>query len=116
METNGISVIKLKFQLNSHVPQRGEMEELKQLKDDPVRNLRTASSENAAKTRQWLMDSVSQLRNEMDQINQKWNLSGIYQHSEQFQNQIHLIQVNRLESPSPDKDDDNRDSCQFLRK
>ena len=69
------------------------MEEVKQLNDDPARNIRTTSSENAVKTRQWLMDSVNEMRSEMDQINRKWNLSGIYQHSQQVQNQIRLIQV-----------------------
>jgi len=72
---------------------RSEMEEVKQLNDDPARNIRTTSSENAVKPRQWLMDSVNEMRSEMDQINRKWNLSGIYQHSQQVQNQIRLIQT-----------------------
>ena len=75
---------------------RKEMEELKELMDDPMRNVRTASSENAVKTRQWLMDSVAQLRDEIDQINHKWNQSTIYQNSQHVQNQIHLVQVSEL--------------------
>jgi len=59
------------------------------------RNTDAVSTENAAKTLQWLTQSVEQLRNdinEMNEMNAKWNLSGIYQQSQHVQKQIHLVQ------------------------
>ena len=62
------------------------------------RNTDAVSTENAAKTLQWLTQLVEQLRNdinEMNEMNAKWNLSGIYQQSQHVQKQIHFVQVRK---------------------
>lgn len=58
-----------------------------------VRNTRDTSSENAVKTLQWLLKSVSNLKADVNQINQGLNVSKTLQHAEEVQKQIHLIQV-----------------------
>jgi hypothetical protein len=58
-----------------------------------VRNVRDTSSENAVKTLQWLLKSVSNLKSDVNQINQNFNVSNTLQHSDQVQKQISLVQV-----------------------
>ena len=61
-----------------------------------VRTVRDTSSENAVKTLQWLLKSVSNLKSDVSQINQNFNVSKTLQHSDEIQKQINLIQVLKL--------------------
>ncbi len=58
-----------------------------------VRTVRDTSSENAVKTLQWLLKSVSNLKVDVNQINQNFNVSKTLQHSDDVQKQINLVQV-----------------------
>ncbi|EFX88518.1 hypothetical protein DAPPUDRAFT_310714 [Daphnia pulex] len=57
-----------------------------------VRTVRDTSSENAVKTLQWLLKSVSNLKADVNQINQNFNVSKTLQHSDEVQKQINLVQ------------------------
>lgn len=52
-----------------------------------------ASSENVIKTVQWLTNSLTELRSEIDQINSNLNLTGYMQHSDDVNKQIGFITV-----------------------
>lgn len=58
-----------------------------------VRTVRDTSAENAVKTLQWLLKSVSNLKIDVNQINQSLNVSKSFQQAEEVQKQIHLVQV-----------------------
>ncbi len=58
-----------------------------------VRTVRDTSSENAVKTLQWLLKSVSNLKADVNQINQNFNVSKTLQHSDEVQKQINLVKV-----------------------
>lgn len=53
----------------------------------------STASENAAKSLQWLLKSVNEIRTELNQLNSNLNLSGTAQQAEEFNKQINLIQV-----------------------
>ena len=53
----------------------------------------STASENAAKSLQWLLKSVNEIRAELNQLNSNLNLAGTAQQTEEFNKQINLIQV-----------------------
>lgn len=58
-----------------------------------MRTVRDTSSENAVKTLQWLLKSVSGLKTDVNQINQNLNVSKSIQLADEVQKQIRLVQV-----------------------
>lgn len=72
---------------------RSQVETIVEKSGSSVRFTRDTSSENAVKTLQWLLKSVSNLKADVNQINQSFNISKTLQHAEEVQKQIHLVQV-----------------------
>lgn len=69
---------------------RSELEEVKARNNSADTS---TASENAAKSLQWLLKSVNEIRAELNQLNLNLNLSGTAQQAEEFNKQINLIQV-----------------------
>ena len=80
---------------------RSEMDVMKRQMEmsDPIQgssrlihNVET-SSENAAKTLQWLLSSVNELKNDMAQIDRNLNFSAAMQRSERIDQQLDSVQL-----------------------
>lgn len=69
------------------------METVLEKSDVSIRTPRDTSAENAVKTLQWLLKSVNNLKTDVNQINQSLNVSKTFQHADEVQKQIHLVQV-----------------------
>ena len=69
------------------------MENILSKSDALTRTTRDTSSENAVKTLQWLLKSVSNLKADVNSINQNFNFTKTLQNSEELQKQMNLLQV-----------------------
>ncbi|KAI9564169.1 hypothetical protein GHT06_007907 [Daphnia sinensis] len=71
---------------------KSKVESLIGTSEGSVRTARDTSSENAVKTLQWLLKSVSNLKTDVNQINQNLNISKSIQLADEVQKQIRFVQ------------------------